>query len=1176
MRRRRRIIFERIMVLVLSMALVAGGVMTEAVMSNAEQGQSAVAGTSTIIGEEDSLSEQGMAESSGGTIDGSDGSGDGKDGTDGQWGYGTGDGQELDMDYKVEPTKADTQVIPDRYNTGCSGELTVLKMDTDNPMMVGGVLIIPGSNATRFVLDFYYRNKDISGTVYIENYDFSEHSLWSYNEDKVDRQIKLVFNNCKFSGVAVGKTDANLSFEFNNCTITNFSGSNSTFNRCQFGHTFSDGLVPFVDIEVNDCFFTDMAGMVTDKGAHIDGTQIYGIKGTDVENVSYNNCRFEIPALKPEGTAAYVNACIMLQLEFSNAKNLKFKDMLVNGGGYSIYAESKYDDFTFEDVKFEGIRFGDASKYGIIYPKVDKTIEITGVSRTDGLYVGSVWKEDGQTHFSVTNDTRQERTLLIYTDKGIYTYTIPACFVNAQFTSDLVYKDFPFDMDIVVPADCQYAVCYDNTLKGCGSQIRFVNWSKQDVYLTKNMVNLVHTMTAGEVLVSGTCGKNITFTLTKEGVLTLSGTGGTYNYHSAKFPEWVEYKDYIKEIVVEEGITALGSQIFRSCNAVEKVSLPDSLVTIGDYAFGGCVSIEEFTFPANIAKIGKSVLSGTVLRKVCYTGDDWDLIDVASGNDNWLERLDAPRGGLRVRLANKGEEYVYTGSAIKPAIIVTNNGEKLTAGVDYTVKYTNNVKASANAKITVTGKGNLTGSNSTTFTIKQKDIGDADVKKGAIVVVKGSKAVPVLNYNHKKLGTKDYTYANADKTKKFTENGTITVEGKGNFTGSCTLDVKVVDKRKKFTVTLEDTNLTYDGKGEPKKPTVVVADKSGEKEMKEGEDYEVFYSDNVVDAGMVKVTVIGQGLYTGTVTKSYTIKPLAVKEEGVMVVSGVDSEGYAFAGKAVTIGHDLTVICKTTKEVLTEGKDYKISYSNNKKVGTAKYTIKFQGNYNGSKALKGTFAIKPMPLSNAVAGLKIVVGDKVYSGKPGTYISKPLVSINGVMLKASDVKVTYYKDADLKDEIKGRNKISLEEGEASKTIYVKLVGKGNYAPSKETDYATASYKLCKKPVYDLSKAKVTFWDGDKKFTKMEYTGKELEPPTVKVQCRKNGKGQYVDVPAELYEVSYVNNVNKGTASVVVSANGTTFDGEDCAGSKTVKFKIVAKNLKSLKDLLEKLFGFANS
>lgn len=64
--------------------------------------------------------------------------------------------------------------------------------------------------------------------------------------------------------------------------------------------------------------------------------------------------------------------------------------------------------------------------------------------------------------------------------------------------------------------------------------------------------------------------------------------------------------------------------------------------------------------------------------------------------------------GLQVMLAG-GEEFIYTGRAIKPAVIVTNNGEELTEGEDYTVKYGNNVIAADKSakkapKITVTGK----------------------------------------------------------------------------------------------------------------------------------------------------------------------------------------------------------------------------------------------------------------------------------------------------------------------------------------------------------------------------------------------------------------------------------------------------------------------------------------
>ncbi len=142
-----------------------------------------------------------------------------------------------------------------------------------------------------------------------------------------------------------------------------------------------------------------------------------------------------------------------------------------------------------------------------------------------------------------------------------------------------------------------------------------------------------------EILVEGTCGKDITFTLTRDGVLTLSGTGDTYNYHSQKFPEWLDYIDYILEIRVEEGITGLGSMIFRNCTSVKKVTLPDSLTNIGQYGFGGCVSIAEMTLPANIATLGNSVFSGTVLQEIHYAGDNWDTIELGTGNDDFVNRV---------------------------------------------------------------------------------------------------------------------------------------------------------------------------------------------------------------------------------------------------------------------------------------------------------------------------------------------------------------------------------------------------------------------------------------------------------------------------------------------------------------------------------------------------------
>lgn len=539
-------------------------------------------------------------------------------------------------DILITANQCDSAVMPDKYNTGCTGELTTVSMAAT--MDVGDILLVAGSNSTVYVLDFVYRNKDITGTVYIENYDFSEYKFSCYHDDMLEREIKVVFNNCKFASAGTGRTGTMISYEFNNCTFNSFSGSNATFNNCSFGGNYTDGLVPFRNISVNNCFFSDFTSVSTDAGAHIDGTQLYGYADSEVNNVTYTNCRFEIPPLHLADSNAYVNAALMLQIEFNNAVDVIFKDCTINGGGYSIYANNKFDGLTFTNVAFDGITYGCAYKYGVVYTKINKDIEFKNFSSQDSLYVGSVWKDTKGTHISVTNDTNVERTLLVYADESTYTYTIPACSTGSEVTEDMRYDDMPFDIDIVIPSDCGYVVCFDSTVEGLGKQLRYINWGDSQVYLPSDMADTLYSG-GDDILVSGTCGKDITFTLTKSGVLTLTGTGDTYNYHSAKFPDWIDYKDYIKEVYVGEGITGLGSMIFRQHSGIKNVTLPSTLKSIGQYAFGGCVCLSEFTIPANVTELGKSVMSGTILSQIKYEGDDWYSVTYGTGNDGLVERI---------------------------------------------------------------------------------------------------------------------------------------------------------------------------------------------------------------------------------------------------------------------------------------------------------------------------------------------------------------------------------------------------------------------------------------------------------------------------------------------------------------------------------------------------------
>lgn len=532
----------------------------------------------------------------------------------------------------VEQTEEDINIIPDKYNTGAKGNLRSVTIGE----MLNGIEFVAGNNGTVNVLDFGYRNKDVIGTVTFENIDFSAFPISIYNEGKVDRNVKVVFKNCKFSKFSSGKGKSKLSYEFDNCTMNSFYGSNATFEWCQFGGSYQDGVIPFINVSVNNSFFCDMASTDIDgAGAHTDGTQIYGQAGLDVENVHYVNCRFEIPAIQTTADAASVNACLMLQLEYSNAKNVEFSRCIVNGGGYTIYARDTGKGFTFTDVKFSNIKIGAAKLFGNLYPKVSEQIIFEEVGTTQNLYVGSVWKERGETHISVTNDTNQERKLAVYADGEIYEYVIPACPDGSNLY--VGYDEFPFDMDVVIPADCEYIVCYDNTCKGNGKQIRFVNWGASSVFLNESASAKVfgNVGTGEEIILEGTCGNDVVYRLSDKGILTLSGFGATYNFHSSKPVPWSDYKYMINKVVVEEGIETLGTQIFKSCDNLNEVILGEGVKNIYPRAFQGCSTLTTLDLPSTMESIGEYAFYGTIIRNVSYVGkeEDWETVEVGDCND---------------------------------------------------------------------------------------------------------------------------------------------------------------------------------------------------------------------------------------------------------------------------------------------------------------------------------------------------------------------------------------------------------------------------------------------------------------------------------------------------------------------------------------------------------------
>ena len=102
------------------------------------------------------------------------------------------------------------------------------------------------------------------------------------------------------------------------------------------------------------------------------------------------------------------------------------------------------------------------------------------------------------------------------------------------------------------------------------------------------------------VAASGRAGANAVWQLTENGVLTVSGTGAVYDDFVPGDAYLSAHTTDIYEIVIKEGITAIGFSAFYECVSAVSVSLPNSLEKLGSCAFGFCLSLQSVTIPDKI------------------------------------------------------------------------------------------------------------------------------------------------------------------------------------------------------------------------------------------------------------------------------------------------------------------------------------------------------------------------------------------------------------------------------------------------------------------------------------------------------------------------------------------------------------------------------------------------
>jgi DNA-binding protein len=427
----------------------------------------------------------------------------------------------------------------------------------------------------------------------------------------------------------------------------------------------------------------------------------------------------------------------------------------------------------------------------------------------------------------------------------------------------------------------------------------------------------------------------------------------------------------------------------------------------------------------------------------------------------------------------------YTGSAIIPAVVVKDSSRTLTPNTDYTVSVANNINVGTGAVVTVSGRGNYTGSATANFSIIARQLAADNIETIAAQLYTGNFVKPaVVVRDGSRILTEGTDYAVAYTDNVYVGTATVTVTGRGNYAGSAVKTFLI------YTVPItgvwiEDIPAqTYTG--DSIKPVLTVRD--GNTILTAGVHYSVAYKNNV-NAGTATATVTGVGGYTETMNKSFTIHPKPITAGWIDSIPAQTYTGYSLT-PAVTVRDGNTI--------LTAGVHYSATCINNVYAGTATVTVTGVGNYSGTASK--SFTINPKPIT----------GDWIESIPAQAYTGdslKPALTVrdgNAILTAGVHYSATYNNN--------------VKVGTATVTI----TGVGNYT-------GTASKSFLIEDHTPASVQIVAGWIAE--IPAQTYTGDSLKPALTVID------GNSFLFAGVHYSAAYTNNVNAGTAIVIVTGTG---------------------------------------
>lgn len=602
---------------------------------------------------------------------------------------------------------------------------------------------------------------------------------------------------------------------------------------------------------------------------------VEGYEITDISNKLYTKDDVQFTGqAKAEGTEAGTYQMHLTKDQFSN-KNSNFKKVtfVVEDGSLTINRKS-----------------------------IDDQNRITVTKPSDSKY-------DGEEHKNkpTVTDTKTDRTLVEGTDY------------------ELSYSDDVINAGTVTV-----------TVKGIGNyegsfEVTY-EITKRNVTLTSGSASKVYDKTAltkDEVTVSGDgFAKDEGATYTVTGSQTEVGESkNTFTYElksntkASNYNITKELGDLI--VTAQDGevvVTITGHSDSVEYDGNEKtVSGYDVAITEGskyttdDFTFNGTAEAkgtEAGTYHMNLAADQFTNTNDNYTQVTFIVNDGTLTITPKSINP------DDEKNGITV---TDPENSIYDGNEHINGLTVTDSklNTTLVENTDYTLTYSGDLINVGTVTITIKGIGNYTGEFTKTYQILPREYTvttntDSKVYDGNPLtaggtvnnLVKDETVNLTMTGSQTNVGTSDNTYelnwTGTAKEKNYTHGkdsiGTLTVKAK-----SIVPDGPDTPEEKKTGITVSDpSDSKYDGKEH--REVLTVQDTKKNDELVAEKDYSVTYSDDLVNAGTVTITVEGIGNYTGSFTKTYEITKRSVTLTSATASKTYD--GQALTSTSITVSGD--------------------------------------------------------------------------------------------------------------------------------------------------------------------------------------------------------------------------------------------------------------------------------